>query len=258
MNSSFFLKIIQNLYPNQNSFNNKKLYKHQHLTHTNSPDTGFTLLEVIVVVVIIGILSAISAPTWLAFTNRQKVNKVNDVVLSVLQDAQRQAKKNKRSYSVWFREETATKDLQYAVVPTKKADEAGTNITSAEINIWKSLGGEVGVNSKQFLMLTNITANNCAITPIANCSTSTASTASTTKPLITAATKYITFDYMGILPDVKFGTPANGSTEPPGLKLVVAVPKTPNSTDAGDTKRCVIVQTILGGMRTAKDKDCDK
>jgi prepilin-type N-terminal cleavage/methylation domain-containing protein len=246
MNSSFFLKIIQNLYPNQNSFNNKKLYKHQNLTHTNSPDTGFTLLEVIVVVVIIGILSAISAPTWLAFTNRQKVNKVNDVVLSVLQDAQREAKKNKRSYSVWFREETGTKDLQYAVVPTKKADEAGTDLISSEINIWKSVGGEVSVNSKQFLMLTNITANNTANT-----------TPAAPTQIGTTATKYITFDYIGTLPDAKFGTPTGTSTESPGLKLIVAVPKAPNSTEAGDTKRCVIVQTILGGIRTEKDDKCN-
>ncbi|NJL65366.1 MAG: type II secretion system protein [Methylacidiphilales bacterium] len=49
----------------------------------------------LVVVIIIGILSAIAAPTWLAFTNRQRINKVNDVVLSTLQEAQREAKKLK-------------------------------------------------------------------------------------------------------------------------------------------------------------------
>ncbi|NJL64869.1 MAG: type II secretion system protein [Methylacidiphilales bacterium] len=184
----------------------------------------------LVVVIIIGILSAIAAPSWLAFTNRQRINKVNDVVLSTLQEAQREAKKTKVNQSLWFRKQP--NDIQYAVV--------SENIAVANISIlkWKSLGAEIGVNSKQFVLLTNITDNNTATVP-------------TVSNSITTAKKYITFDYMGILSKPSF-------TDTAGLRLVVAVPKTPNSTVASDTKRCVIVQTILGGIRTAKDKECDK
>lgn len=52
--------------------------------------------------VVIGILAAIAAPSWITFTNRQRVNAANDAVLSALQDAQRDAKRTKRSYSVSF------------------------------------------------------------------------------------------------------------------------------------------------------------
>ncbi|NEP29368.1 prepilin-type N-terminal cleavage/methylation domain-containing protein, partial [Moorena sp. SIO3I6] len=72
----------------------------QRLNHKPNKDAGFTLLELIVVILLVGILSAIAAPSWLAFVNRQRVNKVNERVLSAIQEAQREAKKKKLSYSV--------------------------------------------------------------------------------------------------------------------------------------------------------------
>ena len=79
--------------------------------------SGFTLIEVLVTIVIVGILSAIAAPSWLGFVARQRLNKANDTVLAALQEAQRQAKKNKRSYNVSIRLDKAlTKFHKYQFI----------------------------------------------------------------------------------------------------------------------------------------------
>ena len=180
-------------------------------SRNNQQDAGFTLLEVIVVAVIIGILGAIAAPGWLGFVNRQRLNKANDAVLGALQQAHRQAIRTKRDYSVSFQTNGNT--------PQFSIDQGTTP------NNWRNLGEDVGIKPGEIL-LSNIGPN--------------------------AARKTITFDHMGTLPiNTDFGTPPDGSTEPPGLKIVVAIPSNSNM------KRCVIVKTLLGSMITEKDEKCN-
>ncbi|MCL6751773.1 prepilin-type N-terminal cleavage/methylation domain-containing protein [Nostoc sp. CCCryo 231-06] len=199
-------------------------------------DAGFSLLELIIVMVMIGILSAIAAPGWLGFVNRQRVNKANDAVFGALQEAQREAKNKKLSYSVSFRKNSTTQNVEVAIYST-----------TAGSPTWKPLGADVGVSSDKLLLGANLsgenTANSTTNSPVSYPSSST-------------PTK-ITFDYMGALtlPTPNFGTVPAG-TELPGLKIVVAVPSSANSTLASSVKRCVIVKTLLGSMLTAKDDKC--
>ncbi|MEH2241418.1 prepilin-type N-terminal cleavage/methylation domain-containing protein [Nostoc sp.] len=201
-------------------------------------DAGFTLIEVLVVLLMIGILSAIAAPGWLGFVNRQRVNKANDAVLATLQEAQSEAKRNKLSYSVSFQKNSTTQNVEVAIYNT-----------TAGISTWKPLGADVGVSSDKFLLGANLSSENAA-----NSTTN----SPVSYPPSSTPTK-ITFDYMGALPTLptpNFGTVAAG-TEPPGLKIVVAVPSSANSTLASSVKRCVIVKTLLGSMITAKDNQCN-
>lgn len=204
----------------------KRLY----ITSKNTQqDAGFTLLEMIVIVVIVGVLSAIAAPGWLAFTQRQRVNKANDVVLAALQEAQRQAKKTKLSYSVSFTTDSS-KGPQIAIHPS----------TSTPNSYWRNLGGDVGVKPRELVLGTNISAKN------------TVSTLSYAGTYTEENQQTISFDYLGTL------APKSDETAPnDGLKVVVAEPKFGSPSEAGNVKRCVIVQTLIGGIRTAKDEDCD-
>jgi prepilin-type N-terminal cleavage/methylation domain-containing protein len=197
-------------------------------------DAGFSLIELTVVLLLVTILTAIAAPGWVAFVNRQQINKANDAVLAALQDAQREAKNKKLSYSVSFRKNTTTNNLEVAIYRTNP----GTPT-------WKPLGADVGVSSDKLLLGANLSSENAA---------NTTTNSPVSYPPSSTPTK-ITFDYMGALPTLP--TPYFGTgTEPPGLKIVVAVPSSVNPALASSVKRCVIVKTILGSMLTAKDDKC--
>ncbi len=77
---------------------------------------GYTLIEVLVVIAIVGILSAIAAPSWLAFTNRQRLNASHSSAYTAIRSAQSNAKRDKLMWQVSFRNTPDT--AQWVVHPT--------------------------------------------------------------------------------------------------------------------------------------------
>ena len=75
---------------------------------------GFTLLEVIITVLIIGILFAVSATTWTALLNNQRINQANQKIYSLLQETKTKAQKLNQSYTISFRDDT-NNGLQYII-----------------------------------------------------------------------------------------------------------------------------------------------
>jgi type II secretory pathway pseudopilin PulG len=86
-------------------------------TASRKGDGGFTIIELLVIVLLLGTLSAIAAPGWVAFINRQRVRTVNDRVLQTLRSAQSEAKRSKRDITITFNPTPAT-DPPTAIINT--------------------------------------------------------------------------------------------------------------------------------------------
>lgn len=196
---------------------------------------GFTLIELIVVILIIAVLSAIVAPGWLAFINRQRVAKVNDAIFSSIQEAQREARRTKRSYKVSFRENNNVPE----VAIYRAEDDDGSDITLAsDSSAWQSLGKELGIKEGQVILCSNLDDTNDNI-----------NSGSTTCTLSDPRT--ITFDYQGNLE----GEVELGDTDPKVLAVTVAIPESNSDQDPiPATARCVLVKTIIGSMQIGKDE----
>lgn len=96
---------------------------------------GYTLLEVVIIVVVIGILSAIAAPSWLAFLTRLRLNAAQAEALAVMREAQAGAKRQKRVWEACFQQNNTENKVQWSVHPFKEDGEICENAT------WQNLIG---------------------------------------------------------------------------------------------------------------------
>ena len=107
--------------------------------------------------------------------------------------------------------------------------------SNVENKFWKSIGQDLEIKANQILLGTNLKNKN---------------ESDSDRIKFISGYKTITFDYTGSLPREAEGLP---------FKIVLATPKSSrsNQQQPSNVKRCVIVQTFIGGMRTAKNEDCD-
>jgi prepilin-type N-terminal cleavage/methylation domain-containing protein len=114
------------------------------LASFNYSISGFTLLENLVVVFLIGILAAILTPSWMSFINTRRLNTAQSQVYQAMRQAQSQAKKEKLTFQVSFREHNTI--LQWSVHPaTVKPTDA----------IWNNLDSSVKLDDETTLQESN-------------------------------------------------------------------------------------------------------
>ena len=202
----------------------KNLHKNLPQKSLKQQETGYSLVELIFVVLIIGILSAIAAPGWNAFINRERLRSSTDKIHNALRKAQSQAKLNKETWQASFRQvdyvdindngteesEEPKNRVQWAVHPVSYPV-ADLNVASisdgSSLYLWQSLEQGIEINTASTTM-------------------------SETDGIYTREFEY------------------QGNVDPPFGKITLS------HTDMGETKRCVIVSTLLGAMRRDENDGC--
>lgn len=198
-------------------------------------EAGYSLTELTFVVLIIGILAAIATPGWLAFTNNYRLRTSTDRIYQAMFTARRNAMRDKTAWQASFHETTnifGQPVIRYAL---HKPAIAPNDLPSSS---WKYLepGIEIDDNEKNDKGRYETTLR------IVKPDTNTVTTKKT-DPIYRAL-----FNYKGC----PVYRPTNQCTQTSiQAKGRIAI----KHQNQDKPKRCVIISTLLGAMRTGQDHD---
>jgi len=193
-------------------------------TASRKGDGGFTLLEVLVTVLVLGILSSIAAPGWLGFITNQRLRASIGRVSGVMQLAQSNAKRDKIAWQASFREKDGVQ------VALHRADVTDLDVSKFKEVPIDNVSENTWIKLEQSIVLD--TANTKSFVPV------------------DGVYKAI-FNRQGCLVQNKdFECTDNPSGFTP-KQVTLNINK-----DKPSSKKCVIVATVLGAMRTDEGAGC--
>lgn len=204
-------------------------------------EAGFTLIELLVVIAMVAVLSAIGVPSWLGFTQQQRVSTVNDEIFRAIKEAQSEAKQLRLRRRISFRVNGAG-EAEYAL------HDGDVNVEDVSDLLWKQLGEAQEIQANQILLWTNmVLGEENQITSIGD---------AYPQPEGEGEGEEITigFDQYGAIDPLPEEYLIDN---PAGFRIAVSVPSS-SAPDEGveSTSRCVVIKTILGAVRTEQGSDC--
>ncbi|WP_052331015.1 pilus assembly FimT family protein [Planktothrix agardhii] len=210
--------------------------KSQSNFHKN--EAGFSLIEVVVVVLMVAILSAIAAPGWLGFVNRQRIYSLNDEVYRTIQNTQSEAKYKKEAHVVEF--DGDSDPPRFRVYPRKDLDKLTIDPTVvAYLNkLWQPLSVSGSIKEKQVKLISNMEIQTSSDPKVKSDQPGDFQNSD-------SGNWILVFNQYGEVVNKNGKTPVNDVP----FTVTVSLPD-------GTSKRCVMVETLLGGMRTAENTNC--
>lgn len=202
-------------------------------SRSRQSNDGFTLIEILVVVIIAGTLAAIAAPGWLAFVNNRRIGTVRSQAADAIRLAQTQAKTTQTSRAVVLDKDSDPPRLSVARCGTAGATSASTECVLDVTKLdWQTLGG--GDVKPGSVVYTDVTKNQEGA-------------------IAKSAYPRLVFDGNGAVN-------RNLSNAPVATAIATDTPifivgfKLAGDANSNAEPRCLIVQTLLGGLREGNTK----
>lgn len=187
---------------------------------------GFTLFELLIVIVTLGILAAILAPTWTAFSDRQRLNQAQGQVNQLLHEARSNATHDKITWQVSFRQDSTNPKalVQVAVHPADASEFVPAYLISNDA-LWQELPPNIRIDETR-----NDKGKN--------------ETSIVKHP--SERIWRVQFNY--------YGCPVRKPKDECGQTALTVLGRlTLRSRNGGKARRCVVISTILGAMRKGKE-----